>query len=217
MGYRREIVFKHSGLADEGSAPGASNKTSATTTVTNTTTVARRGNRDAGVATRNARSSGARTPRQSGQPIAAARSALSLPKAVHPKNAYRAQILSVFIDGFLPEAEKTYDLGSRRSISWLQVVTSVPEQGDALSSALTALALARLGRLHHDARLAMDSKVLYSTALSQLQRALSTKSVMFREDTLGACLALEMYEVSPSANSRLRNTPPPPPPPPPLG
>jgi hypothetical protein len=109
----------------------------------------------------------------------------------------RTQLLAWFIDNFIPEAEKTaYGCSARRRpISWLQVASALPESGDCLSTALAALSAARLGRLHHNRQLAMESKGLYVTALSRLQAALYDPHRMYRDEALASCMALELFEV----------------------
>lgn len=179
-GYHRETIFKNSGLAEVGAGDSAVNQSTIPA------------GKIPGSGHANGRAVSGPAPQRSSR----ASKALALPKSVQPRNAHRAQILNAFIDAFLPDAEKSQGLGGRRPISWLQAVPSVREHGDALSTALTALSLARLGRLSRDRRLSMEAKVLYGTALTHLQGALSSKNLMYRDDTLGACMALELYEVS---------------------
>lgn len=122
-----------------------------------------------------------------------------LPRAVNPRNVVQAQIFQVFVDAYLPHAERG-DSGRRKRslISWVQVAPDLLDPSNPLSSALSAVCMARIGRLQEDQRSTMESRVLYGKALSELQLALWDKTRMFRDDTLAASIALETYEVGPS-------------------
>ncbi len=112
---------------------------------------------------------------------------------VDPHHVLRAQLFSVFLDGHLPAAEK--HASRRQPLSWVQIIVNFDDPGPALSSAMSALSMARLGRVNDDRKVSMQGQRLYAQALSELQKALWDKSLMFRDETLAACKALETYEV----------------------
>lgn len=59
-----------------------------------------------------------------------------------------------------------------------------------------AISSARPGRLNYDKVLLQESLGLYSTGLSELQKALWNPNLMNRDDTLAACFALSLCEVT---------------------
>ncbi|KAI9882430.1 MAG: hypothetical protein M1823_005823 [Watsoniomyces obsoletus] len=121
---------------------------------------------------------------------------------VDPQHAVRAQLFSVFLNDHLPVAEK-HHASQREPMSWVQIILDFADPGKALSSALSALSMARLGRVNQDRTVSMQGQRLYAQALSELQKALWDQSQMFRDETLAACKALETYELLECSDDRI--------------
>lgn len=64
-----------------------------------------------------------------------------------------------------------------------------------LESSSLALSTAALGRTFKDASLVYESARLYGCGLSGLQRALSSPRLAFDDETLAACLTLNLFEM----------------------
>lgn len=177
-GYHREAIFKHSSLVDR-TAKASDTLVSPCRGASKELVV--HGNKSLTVVP--------------SQKLSKGSISIGLARPIHPRNVYRTQALSAFIDSFIPEAEKLNGVGHRRPITWLQIVGDLPDHSEALPSALAALSYVRIARLHQDFPLLKEAQSLYGTALAQLQRVLSDKRLVFRDDTLAACMALEKYEV----------------------
>ncbi|KAI9819123.1 MAG: hypothetical protein M1827_007279 [Pycnora praestabilis] len=114
-----------------------------------------------------------------------------LPAFVNGKNAFRTQFFGAFMEGYLPEGIR----GNRNPLSWVEIIPDILNPGEALSDALSALSVARIGRLEDDSNLARAAMSLYGKALWELQRALWDETLMYRDETLAASMVLGMYEV----------------------
>jgi len=60
---------------------------------------------------------------------------------------------------------------------------------------MLAISTAKLGRANDDSVLVRESLNLYAQGLVELQKALWDPELMYRDETLGACMALAMYEM----------------------
>lgn len=105
--------------------------------------------------------------------------------------AYRQQILHTFICSYIP----TTRLGESQAKNWMMIIPTLPVIGKALESSILALSTARLGRMRGNDSLVHESLKLYTQGLWELQKALWNPRLMYQDDTLGACMALKMYEV----------------------
>lgn len=67
-----------------------------------------------------------------------------------------------------------------------------------------ALCMARLGRENNHLDFIRESLRLYTRGLYEMQKALWDPQLMYSDETLGACMALAMYELveCPAANRR---------------
>ena len=83
---------------------------------------------------------------------------------------------------------------------WLIQLPYLPDLTPALDVSMMALCVAKLGELHHDDALIYESLKLYRRALCQLQLALWDPDLMLSDQTLTACIALGMYEMSQCPN-----------------
>lgn len=72
---------------------------------------------------------------------------------------------------------------------------NLPTFTTALEAAVLAIFTARLGRENNDQALVRESLKFYTQGLWELQRALWSRSLMYRDETLAVCVVLLMYEV----------------------
>jgi hypothetical protein len=65
----------------------------------------------------------------------------------------------------------------------------------ALETSILAVCTSRLACLNDDKIILNESLRLYTLGLYNLQKAISDPELMYKEETLAACMALTMYEV----------------------
>lgn len=125
--------------------------------------------------------------------------ALSLPASgvVDFNPALRGQLLEVYLDHHLSKIR----LGPMQQRIWLLNLPSLPQMTAALEVSIMALCFAKLGELHGDQNMTHESLKLYRRGLHQLQLALWDPDLMFHDQTLAACCALSMYEMSQCPNA----------------
>jgi hypothetical protein len=75
------------------------------------------------------------------------------------------------------------------------LVAELPEMTTALEASVLAMSTAKVGRLNNDPVLVKASLNSYVEGLWELQKALWDPKLMYRDETLAACMALWMYEV----------------------
>lgn len=121
---------------------------------------------------------------------------LHLTKDVPVRHAFRQQLLSEFIYSYIPESTLLMH-GSlqEKPPSWLVLVSELPGLTPALESSILAMCAAKIGRLYDDPVLVRASLKSYGAGLWELQKALWDPGLMYRDETLAACMALWMYEV----------------------
>lgn len=100
-----------------------------------------------------------------------------------------------FIQVYVPDRERTGVREGRSSVSWVLIMPDLLRPDDLFFRALTTLGMARMGRQDQDVALAMQAGSPYGKALCKLQTAPNTQSLVYREETLTACLALATFEV----------------------
>jgi hypothetical protein len=76
------------------------------------------------------------------------------------------------------------------------MVPDLPEYNRALQASMLAVSIANLGRLSRDEGLLQESLKFYIQGLWELQRSLWDPTLMLKNETLAACMALIMYEVA---------------------
>jgi hypothetical protein len=111
--------------------------------------------------------------------------------AVLPHAAYRQQLLNAFIYSYVPVDQ----IGILEEKPWLMLLPDLPTPTKALETSTLAICIAKLGRLNDDPMLVRESLRLYTQGLSELQSALWDPNLMYKDETLGACMALAMYEL----------------------
>ena len=117
-----------------------------------------------------------------------------------PHALYRQQLLNAYLCQFVP----AWQSGAKEERSWLALLPEYSISTRALEVSIMALCMAKLGRKNDDSILVRESLGLYSQGLHEMQLALWDPRLMYRDETMGACMALAMYELEecPSANRR---------------
>ena len=108
-----------------------------------------------------------------------------------PHAAFRQQLLSTFIDGYIPSTR----LGPDGQKHWLCMLPELPTLTKALETSTMAICTARWGREIDNPALTKESLNLYTQGLRELQTALWDPELMYKDETLGACMALATYEI----------------------
>ncbi|KAJ9365595.1 transcriptional regulator family: Fungal Specific TF [Paecilomyces variotii] len=103
---------------------------------------------------------------------------------------YRKQLFNAYLRSHIPPSQ-LQSLGT----PWLALIPELASPTEALETSTLALATSKLGRLNNDPILTRESLRLYTSALRQLQKALWDPGLMYRDETLAACMALAMYEM----------------------
>jgi Fungal specific transcription factor domain len=75
------------------------------------------------------------------------------------------------------------------------LLSQLPSSSLALEKARLAICTARLGRMHGNEALLRKSLNLYGEGLQELQKALYDPRLMYKDETLGACMCLSSYEL----------------------
>lgn len=121
---------------------------------------------------------------------------LPLAQEVAVHHMFRQHLLSEFIHHYLPDSRLVLHHPLRKdNSSWFVLVAELPDLTTALEASVLALSTAKMGRLKDDPGLLRASLRLYGEGLSELQKALWDPNLMYRDETLAACMALWMYEV----------------------
>lgn len=113
---------------------------------------------------------------------------------ISPASAYRQQILAEFIARYRSANDQSSG-GKGETGSWLMSLPILPDYSKALESTMLAIATAKLGRVSRNEALRRESLKFYVNGLFELQKALWDPDSMYKDDTLGACMAMVMYEV----------------------
>ncbi|KAH7391597.1 hypothetical protein BKA64DRAFT_678013 [Cadophora sp. MPI-SDFR-AT-0126] len=108
----------------------------------------------------------------------------------HTRSVYREQILSEFLTNY-PQSPS-----EPRAGSWLALLPSHPTYTTALEASILAVCTAKLGRTNNDQALVKESLKFYVQGLWELQRALWDEKLMYRDETVAACMCLIIYEVA---------------------
>jgi hypothetical protein len=124
----------------------------------------------------------------------------SIARTVSPStySIYRRQIISEFLSLTIPSIHQIARRESKieTAISWLALLPSLPDLTPALETSLLATCTAALGRIHKDPSLVHESLKFYTQGLWELQKALWEPELMYRDETLAACMTLVVYEVT---------------------
>lgn len=109
---------------------------------------------------------------------------------------FRQQFFCQFLSWFSRDADLA---AARPNISpdestWLVLVPDLPDLTKALDTAILALSTVNFGRVNNDQNLILESRRIYGQGLKDLQRALWNPKLMYKDETLAACMALGIYE-----------------------
>jgi hypothetical protein len=111
---------------------------------------------------------------------------------------YRQQLLDEFLAHTVPSFQKIGQRGSTHdaNTTWLAMLPFLPDLTTALETSVLAICTATLGRKNNNPVLVRESLKFYIQGLWELQRALWDPKLMYRDETLAACMMLIFYEVS---------------------
>ncbi|KAH8817246.1 hypothetical protein F5884DRAFT_246183 [Xylogone sp. PMI_703] len=124
----------------------------------------------------------------SGQQIAPQHSLTTL----HSAPINRQQLLSSFVENYIQDSPGN-DYKFETGLSWIRRLPESLGQHDLLDSALSALSLVYLGKLHHDEVLLHKSVEHYDSVLQSIQPRVSQPSNAERK--LEICVLLSIYEL----------------------
>ena len=114
-----------------------------------------------------------------------------------PNTALRQQFHYLFLTLHLPaEMLDKSRPQSAISMDWLLQLQDVVIQSPALETSIAAFFAAQVGRNYNDVDLVRQSRSLYVNGLERLQRALSSPQTRLSDETLAACVALSLYELT---------------------
>lgn len=117
-------------------------------------------------------------------------------KDVSPRFAYRQQILNEFVSRCIPIADQAIQQqGVGEEKGWLVLLLELVTSTKALEMSILAVSLASLGRQHDDPGLVRQGLKYYGQGLWELQKALWDPKLMYKDETLAACMALSTYEL----------------------
>jgi hypothetical protein len=115
------------------------------------------------------------------------------------RSVYREQIISEFLYSFKPSTQlpptPPTNTTSDAWKSWFTMLPAHPEFTTALEATVLAICTARLGRLNNDHALVNESLKFYIQGLWELQKALYSPDLMYKDETAASCMALVAYEV----------------------
>lgn len=122
---------------------------------------------------------------------------MSLCRQVSTNTVLRQQFHYVFLNDHLP-IEMLDEIRPKRAVplNWLLQLRDVAIQSPALESSIATFLAARVGRKSSDMDLIHQSRSMYVTAIERVQQALSDPEIRFSDETLAACMALFLYELT---------------------
>jgi hypothetical protein len=82
-----------------------------------------------------------------------------------------------------------------RCIFWVSLLLEMQTVTRVLETSMLAVCTAKFGRLNGNKSLLQESLKLYIRELCELRRALQNSWLIYKDETLAACMALCMYEV----------------------
>lgn len=113
------------------------------------------------------------------------------------RSVYREQILSDLVELSIPDSYQIIEnqrASESQPGSWFAMLPSLPDMTSALETALFAISIAKLGRIKQDPGLIHESLKFYTGGLIELQKALWSPRLMYRDETVAASMALVLYE-----------------------
>ncbi|KAH8660227.1 hypothetical protein BX600DRAFT_513850 [Xylariales sp. PMI_506] len=116
-------------------------------------------------------------------------------RQVHSETAWRQQFHYLFLDYLAPSGVRELPR-SVVSLNWLFQMQEGSIQSPALEASIAAFSAARIGRIYNDPDLVHQSRSVYMSCLERLRYALSNPQTRLSEETLAACVALSLYELT---------------------
>ncbi|KAE9363245.1 hypothetical protein N431DRAFT_433394 [Stipitochalara longipes BDJ] len=115
------------------------------------------------------------------------------------RSVYRQQIICEFLYSFSANTLQPRTLIPKAKNdnwkSWFSMLPSHPNFTTALEATILAICTAKLGRVHNDPALVHESLKFYVQGLWELQKALYSPELMYKDETAASCMALIAYEV----------------------
>jgi hypothetical protein len=124
-------------------------------------------------------------------------SSVSLGRHVSANTALRQQFHYIVLNDHLPA--EILDKSRPKSVvptDWLLQLQDVVIQSPALETSIAAFFAARVGRKKNDMNLVYYSRSMYGDGLERFQRALRNPQTRLSDETLAACIALLLYELT---------------------
>ena len=121
----------------------------------------------------------------------------SLPGCISAKPMTRQQFHYLFLNQYLPA--ETLDANSPKSFlpsNWALQLQDVEMQSPALKTSTAALFAARVAQANGDDDLSRKCRSLYVEGLKQLRIAMANPRDRLSDETLAACMALSLYELT---------------------
>ena len=138
-------------------------------------------------------------PQRTGAPLSWMERLLSptLPGHISAKPTMAHQFHCLFLNHYLPpDMLSTHGPKSLLPPSWLLQLRDVEMQSPALKTSTAAFFASRVAQLNNDANLALQCRSLYVDSLKQLQSAVCNPQTRLSDETLAACVALSLYELT---------------------
>lgn len=117
-----------------------------------------------------------------------------MPPQVDNAAVYVDGLLDTFLVVYLPSSSILPPIHQFNLESWLQVAIALPRRGRLLSTALQALCMTKIGRVHGNKALLMQGMTAHGQALRALQNAMQNTKTAVADETLAAMRVLGMYE-----------------------
>ena len=108
---------------------------------------------------------------------------------------HRMQLLSAFIEVYVPTTARSSVQDLQTPESWIYLLPDITMINSAYNKSLAALCLAQLGIWNRDTVLMSESFQLYGSALGELKKTISCRNLGTPEATLASIAILSTYEV----------------------
>ncbi|KAH8698432.1 hypothetical protein BGW36DRAFT_145775 [Talaromyces proteolyticus] len=116
----------------------------------------------------------------------------SLTPSIHSVSANRIQVLSYFLDSYLP-GRPAHPREDQTALTWIRSWPLSLGKWNFLDMSLSALSLAYIGDMHQNQTLLHQGERCYDEALMRMRARLSQNSI--DEGVLAACMSMSIYEL----------------------
>lgn len=121
---------------------------------------------------------------------------ISIPGQPSSEAVDRVQLLSTFIDLYLPKTSQSPTGLGPSPATWVHILPNLVSTNDVYNTSMKALCLSQLGVWNRNLALVKESQRLYGSALRELRAAISRPGTEASEATLATIVILSTYEVS---------------------